>query len=166
MRPGDIIIYSPNNKTKKILSFVVSFLSRFVSGSWINNGKSFNHIAIASDKLNCQFESTFFTVKETKIKFDSYDIMVLKKDITEKQREIIINHCKRNLGKIYDLLAILTIGLINIKNSYVCSELVYDAYKKAGVILSKRSQKLISPNEIYYKNEWVTEKIKPIYYNK
>lgn len=95
--------------------------------------------------------------KKNKLEYRIYRI----KDITEEQTEIVLNFIEQQVGKKYDLIQLLSIGIMyllhiarrrpafDIKQRWICSELIAEGVYEAGLKFSDRfTTDSITPSEI------------------
>lgn len=150
MKPGDILAYEINKDTTNYMSKLISWISRYTVGNWLGiNQTSFSHVSILSRVGGYQYESTWPRGGLNYIKWNKYNVYSVKyQELTDEQRERILNYCKDNVNKKYDWLALLTFGLFSLQGKDLCSRFVADAYLAAGIDLRKPNEYLISPNEI------------------
>ena len=149
MEPGDLIAYIPNEENKKVLSHVISFLSRFIGGSWKPKGKSFSHVGIVSEfEGDIMYESTFPKSRTSPIFKKGYDVYTIPMYFTDEQSYNVIRKCEKMNGRWYDYIALITGGLIKMKKRSVCSEYVSTAYRRAGLKLFEKDEFIVSPNEL------------------
>jgi uncharacterized protein YycO len=84
-------------------------------------------------------------------------------ELTPKQRQDIVEHANKQVGKPYGFLDILIIALrilglrlppvklwtrIAKHQGYICSELVAECYQKAGMALSDKDACLVTPGDL------------------
>jgi uncharacterized protein YycO len=74
-------------------------------------------------------------------------------EITGEQRKNVVNFCLSQIGKPYDVVGLASFLLYKeLQNDrrWFCSEIVYVAYKQAGIRLQRRvKQDFISPRDLY-----------------
>ncbi len=115
----------------------------------------FTHIALAIDLTNKRdpivIEAWWNGVRRgkfSKVHTPCTEFSVYSVEVTEKQKEKIFEFAESQIGKPYDWLGILGFVLFNpnieSKNRWFCSELVFAAFKKAGVELLKNTH----PSEV------------------
>lgn len=131
----------------------ISLTSRLIR--WWQWGFPFTHVAFVVDLKdkndpvvieawwNGVRQGKFSEVHTPRTEFAIYSVQV-----TEEQKEKIEEFLHRQLGKPYDWLGILGFPLRNwkleSKNKWFCSELVFTAFKQAGVELLKNTH----PSEV------------------
>jgi len=114
----------------------------------------YNHVGVFVTPTQI-VEATFGGVKLTDIsdyehrkrkrKLD-YDIFTFKQPLTYRQKEIIVNFCVDKIGEKYDFFQFISlfffflfhinrkdIDPIDCRHAFICSELVAEAFEKAGV---------------------------------
>ena len=97
---------------------------------------------------------------------DKYDNIVWNRheEVTDEQRDIIVKHAKEQVDKPYSLKTICIIGFrilglkalakllvtknLAAKDGYICSELVAESYKTAGIITNDKPEYLITPADL------------------
>ncbi|NVM33944.1 MAG: hypothetical protein HWN81_00010 [Candidatus Lokiarchaeota archaeon] len=151
MKPGNILAFKINNNTTNFFSKAISLISRFTVGNWLPNNDSYSHVSILAEELDMHYELTWPRGGKNRIKWDKYDVyQVVHNDLTNEKRQQILEFCRTKAHKYrYDWLCIITFGLLRLSNNAsVCSRFVGDAYAAVGINLRKKSEKLLSPNEI------------------
>ena len=122
---------------------------------WWQWGFPFTHVAFVVDLKDKNdpvvIEAWWNGVRRgrfSKIHTPGTEFAVYSVQVTEEQKEKIEEFLQRQLGKPYDWLGILGFPLRNrkleSKNRWFCSELVFAAFKKAGVELLKNTH----PSEV------------------
>ena len=115
---------------------IISKLIRYISKSIVS------HTAIMYDK-NFVIESWISGVRIVNIEDfkKRCNFFVSRCELTDQQSEVITNYLRNKYKSKYDLLQLFTIALhkifgikiLNNHQKYICSELVWEAYDKAGV---------------------------------
>ncbi len=139
---GDIVLYPAGPKSE--------FSSRLVIAGEIMAGlgaglEMYSHAAILANSPGYQFEAKFPFTGWFKIDTSrSYEIWRIGNP-TLNQRAQIINWCKSRLGKLYNIVGVLTFGLIELPDTYYCSQFACLAYASAGL---HPGDKIMSPDSI------------------
>ena len=142
---GDVILYpvSPHS----------ALSSRLVAvGEWLAGaGKGFepySHATILSSVPGFEYgyqwpRSGHFPIDATR----DYEVWRIG-DPSSSQRERILRWCQEHQGEWYNMLGLLTGGLLGLKHTAVCSQGVGRAYASAHIHISAEGQRLLSPNAI------------------
>lgn len=69
------------------------------------------------------------------------------KDMTPAQIEDVLGYAMEHVGVRYDMLAILTFGVLQLGNCDVCSQLDWESFTPAGIALCP-FQGLLSPDDL------------------
>lgn len=127
---GDFILYPAGPKS--------AWSSRLVVAGEIMAGlggglEMYSHAAILSNTPGYQFEATFpFTVRSKIDTSRPYEIWRVGSP-TMLQRSLILKWCKDHVGKLYNIIGVLTFGLIELPDTYYCSQFGCLAYAAAGL---------------------------------
>ena len=128
-RAGDIILY-PVTPQSSIASRLVA-IGELLLGQG-NNQKEYSHVALL-EKDGYQLEAIFPKIRRSKINPQRpYEIWRID-ELTDAQRAIVLNWAYDKLGEWYNLLYVLSFGLIKIRHEEVCCTYVGDAYAWAGI---------------------------------
>lgn len=140
-------------KVHLIASKGISLTSRAIRfRQW---GFPYTHIALVADLADRDnptvIEAWWNGVRKGKfseVHTPGTEFSVYSVEVTEKQKEKIFNFAESQIGKPYDWWGILGFILFNPniekKNRWFCSELVFTAFKQAGVELLKNTH----PSEV------------------
>lgn len=138
IQTGDILFV----RGKGIISDLVRFF---------DNGE-FSHVAMAV--TNCSIiEAQYFTKSRiTSVYFDDYEIVRL--NLSEKQRQEVINISPSLVGKWYDYIQILSYilkGNFNNPNHLICSEIIARILFLIGRVSDEQHNwiKNYKPNQLY-----------------
>lgn len=147
LKPGDVILVHGNHVVSKII--------RIITQSYWNHAVMYigKNQVIQSDKGG--------VVLTLLAEFTKKDIAIYrhKKANAEKIKKVLQRVMKKK-GSGYDISGLIQLGLllfagmrgnirqIGVKNQYICSELVADAYQYAGIPLTKYPPDLTSPSDI------------------
>lgn len=140
-QPGDIILYPTGGGG--------AWSSRLVAAGEILVGMGrglevYSHAAIL-DSPGYQYEATF--PRTGRFKIDTkrvYEVWRIGK-LTDGQRERILLWCKAHVGRWYNLLGVLTGGIIELPGTYYCSQFAGRAYQAAGLGIG---DEIMSPSSI------------------
>ncbi len=142
-QPGDFILYPCDPRS--------AFSSRFVGAGELlvglgGRGKQmYSHAAILSFTSGWQYEAKFPFTGRFKIDTSRvYEVWRIG-DPTEKQRLQIVRWCRQHEGDCYNLIGVLTAGLIELPGTYYCSQFACLAYVSAGL---HPGDLIMSPNSI------------------
>lgn len=140
-QPGDVILYPANGKS--------AWSSRLVAAGEILAGlggglEQYSHAAIF-DVDGYQYEATFPTTRRSLIDTSrTYEVWNIGEP-THEQRRKILAWCMRHEGRFYNLIGVLTFGLIRLPDTYYCSQFACFAYAHAGIIAG---DSIMSPDSI------------------
>jgi len=156
---GDIVVWKVIKNTKSWFSRLLAWAFPKIGQGGTVCKPSFSHSAVLSEKYGYVYESTWPKTRHAPIPYKdyvNYELEVYRiSGITHAQRITILRTCQENLGKWYDVLEILSFGLINLRKYDACSEYVRRAYRAAGITLGKKKDYLVSPNEIVYETSLI-----------
>jgi hypothetical protein len=144
-RPADIILYPVTPRS--------GWTSRLVAAGEmiLGSGKGaelYSHAALVSYSPGLQWEAKVPWVGLYRIdKTRTYEVWRLP-GMTDEMREIILDEAKSHKGDWYNLIGLLTAGLLGPRNQEVCSQLVGICYAKAGIKIGKEGLLLLSPDAI------------------
>ncbi|MDF2534079.1 MAG: Permuted papain-like amidase enzyme YaeF/YiiX, family [Bacillales bacterium] len=144
-KQGDIVFFKSNGN---LLGRLISFFSRAKY--------EIVHVAIYVERditieTNLSKRVNYATISEYKAEC----VIKSYKDITDEQREIILEYCKNRFGEPYDLVQIFELFLeyFGIDFPYkerkmkICSTLVWNAYDHAGIKLTLDED--CTPDELF-----------------
>lgn len=160
---GDIILWQVTDKSPILSKAFAWWFTHFGQGGrpWL---PSYSHSAVYNgfyDGSHHVYESTWPKTRLARIPngdFNKYKLIVFRPEKYSKlQRVEVISWCSRNTGQWYDLLEIISLGLINVPWWMACSEFVKGAFKSANIHLGRRKEYLISPNEIRYETSGLVQ---------
>lgn len=145
---GDIVFF----KKRGIIGYLVDFFSR--------SKCEIVHVAIYLDEdktieTNLNKRVDYATLSQYK----SERFIKSCKDITDEQRDMIVEYCESHIGEPYDLIQILEMFLkffkIDLryrqKNRKICSTLVWKAYEYAGIKLTESED--CSPDDLFHSDK-------------
>jgi len=145
-KPGDIILsHGPYLISKIIRKVTHSYWNH--AGIYIGHGK--------------QIEARKFGVVQSSYVDKGEYTKVISKKLSKVQREKIVEYAKQQIGKKYDYMQLVSLFFIwlfhigqvkNVKNHFICSELVAEAYTKAGIKLSRKPIVYVTPGDIAREN--------------
>jgi uncharacterized protein YycO len=144
-QPGDIIIY-PAGPTSQLSSRIIiagEIMAGFGSGL-----EMYSHASVYAGS-GMQYEATFPKTRLSKIDNSRvYEIWNLNNP-TPEQRSKIIEWCKAHVGVFYNLIGVVTFGILSFPGSYYCSQFACLAYNSVGLHPGDR---IMSPDSIpaYY----------------
>jgi len=142
--PGDILLWKVHGRSN-LLAKLIGFFS-VILGQGGSYHREYAHAAICENNEYC-LEMTWPRSKRSKIKYND-DIELWRiRGITKEKAIKAIEWAKSNLGIPYNLLHLLTFGILG---GFGCSDFVAKAYANQGIILSieGKEDKVVSPNEI------------------
>jgi hypothetical protein len=160
LKPGDLLLYRIDLKAggfKHWVSKLIGFFQPCI-GEAGTLKTTYSHIAMVDSDINYLLESTWPVARRVLIEIPespvTIDVFRVKnaEEISSgaKRADIAIDWAHKHLGTHYDILMLLSMGLIDVHNQEVCSMYASKAWQSAGDILSVegKKDKLISPNEI------------------
>lgn len=144
-QPGDIILYTVTPKsgwTSKLVAVGELFWG---AG---RGAKAYSHAAVLSYTKGRQFEAKwpltgFYPVDSSR----PYEVWRIT-GVTDEQRKAVLRWCQAHTGQLYDMVGLLTFGLIRSRHRAVCSQFVGRAYAAAGIRIAPEGKRLLSPNAI------------------
>lgn len=146
-RPGDVILYPITPRS--------GWTSRFVGAAELAVGVGqgavqYSHAAIMSEKTGWQYEAKWPRVGHYPIDARRIAEVWNLGHPTHDQRVQILAYCREHEGDWYNMLGLLTGGLLGLPRTEVCSQLVGDAYATARppIRIGKEGQRLLSPNAL------------------
>ena len=139
---ADIIACYPKSIIGKLISYITNY--------------EISHVAIMINN-NLIAESDWFGVRVRKIEDMKRDYKILRYDgLTDFQKDKIIYFILNRVNMKYDYKLLLGLGLKKVlkidikkwnnKDKYICTELIYIAYKSVGINLSDDTYKLYPEN--------------------
>lgn len=143
-RAGDIVLYTVSGRSE--------FSSRVVAAGELLAGMGrgavqFSHAAVL-DHGGFQYEAKWPKTGRYPVDIARpYEIWRIE-GMTQIQRHEVLMWCARHVGEWYDIVELLTFGLIQHRNRSVCSQFVDRAFRRAGVRLGREGQALLSPDAI------------------
>jgi uncharacterized protein YycO len=141
LKSGDIILY-PVTQKSNLLDKVIGLVEKLTGPS---TKYQYGHCAIYL-KRGIQIEAFFPFCRVSHIKAKRPKQLFRYKGITNKQREQVIKNALDKVGQWYDVLQVLSFNMVILKHQNVCSTLVNEAYKAAGIVLSNK--KNTSPDDL------------------
>jgi len=173
IKAGDILAYK-SVKESGIIGKLIGVIQVLI-GEGGSYHRTYGHIAIAENQ-EYELEMTWPKSRRHKINYDSPEVelwrikkaeeIVNTQDLNNKVQHwfgnqnvvttravVAVTACNRRLGELYDLVPLLTFGIIG--STKGCSEWVAEAWRDAGIVLSAEgpTDKLVSPNEIISSQE-------------
>lgn len=139
---GDIILYPAGPKSAWSSRLVVAgeIMAGFGEGL-----EAYSHAAILSNTPGYQYEATFpFTVRSKIDTSRIYEIWRVGSP-SMLERSLILKWCKDHVGKLYNLIGVLTFNMIRLPDTYYCSQFACMAYAAAGL---HPGDKIMSPDSI------------------
>jgi len=145
---GDIILFKTDphdNIFWRLLGRLIQFFTVII-GQGGSYHRTYTHVTICENQ-DFMFEMTFPKSKRSPIPYEKEIELWRVKDITNEQIIKVIEWCKKNLGRWYNITHLITLG---IKPGYGCGDYCADAFKSVGIILSIEGakDKMVSPNEV------------------
>lgn len=144
LQPGDIVLY-PVTPRSELLSKLVA-IGEMLLGAGKSND-SYSHAAVwESDgwEYEAKWPRTGYYRIDHRRPIEVWRI----EGMTQDQRKKIIHWCATHCGEWYNLIGLLTFGLIGFHRTAVCSQFVGRAYAAAGVHIGLEGKRLLSPNAI------------------
>jgi len=149
LRPGDLIFYPDMNDNWRRHIFALLQEKFGELGDW--KGAIFTHVAMISTEPDLIVEMVWPRPRFRLFVDDQRPKFIMRPKVDQKQIMRAIYWCYMNINDHYDFVNML-FGYLKIVQSYkVCSTWVDNAFKEAGVPLT-RSDKLISPCELASSN--------------
>lgn len=158
-KPGDLILYPVNGRSGWASKFVAVFEIILGAG---HDFEQYSHVAIVGEQEGTQWEwkwprSGCFPVDASR----AYEVWRVG-DPSPSQRRRILEYCSQHSGEVYNLIGLLTFGLLGLPRTAVCSQGAGRAYKNAHIMIGKEGKPLLSPNAIPdYKGAEMVVRVKP-----
>lgn len=127
---GDIILY-PVGPASRWLSKLVGWGQRVIGQE--PAGRQYSHVAIVGPDTQHIYEAYWPRIRISPIDLSQEFYHI--KGITSEQVAQMMTYCQSQVGKRYDMVSILTLGLVHLGGTQVCSELAYHAAEAAGIVL-------------------------------
>lgn len=142
--PGDIILY-PVTPRSALVSRLVAIGQLLVGAG--KGAAQYSHAAVY-EKEGWQYEAKW--PMSGRFRIDSkrtYEIWRVA-GITNEQRVQIMAACRARSGQWYNLIGLLTGGLLGLPHHEVCSQFVGSVYDDAepAIIFNKGGQRILSPD--------------------
>lgn len=145
--PGDIILY-PVTPRSGWTSAAVAL------GEWgVHSGRRtdevfYSHATIKHTKVDHEYASQW--PRSGQFRCDMLRVWEVWRltSLTPVQRLAVLDWCRANMGEWYNMIGLLTGGLLGLPRTAVCSQFVGRAYAAAGVHIHAGGLKLLSPNAI------------------
>lgn len=157
--PGDVILYPVTGQS--------GWTSRFVAAGELIIGvghtfEQYSHVAILDEDPHYEFEAKFpktgrFRVDTSRI----YEIWNIGNP-SSAQRARVLAWCRDHEDEWYNMLGLLTGGLLGLPRTAVCSQFVGKAYAAANIKFSAEGKHILSPNAIRdYKDATMIQRYVP-----
>lgn len=143
--PGNVILYPVTGRSGWTSKFVAIGELLFGSGHGL---ELYSHVAIVSERPGYQWEWKWpfageFPIDHKRI----YEVWEVGTP-SDVQRQRILDYCVSCRGEWYNMIGLLTFGLLGLKRTAVCSQGAGRAYAHAGIHISAQGKPLLSPNAI------------------
>lgn len=130
-----------------------SLASRIVAAAEIVCGvgwglEGYSHCAIMSEKPGFQWEAKWPRVGLYPTQQSRPREVWRIEGLTLDQRRLILEYCATQQGNRYNVIGLLSYGLLAPRHQEVCSQLVGNAYEHAKRPLCKEGKRIMSPNSI------------------
>ena len=149
LQAADILAYRIKPRSP-LVSELVALGERLLGEQ--NGKQAFSHVAIVDENGTGFYEAYWPAVRwrplHWSVENKTEQIEVFRfPGLSPGQLADILSYARRHVGERYDILAILTFGMVTNHHAAVCSEYVWRAYHAAGITLCPW-EKLVSPDEI------------------
>lgn len=143
--PGDLILYPVSGRSAMTSRLVAAGELLLGAGRGL---EQYSHVAVASESVGRQWEWKWPRAGEFRIdKSRPYEVWRLGNP-SEKQRQKILYYCELARGEWYNMLGLLTFGLVGLPRTAVCSQGAARAYAFAGIKINAEGKPLVSPNAV------------------
>lgn len=125
-------------------------ISKFIKR--ITKSDKYSHVALVLDNLHLlQLDwKTPVTIKHFNYSVDEYDIYELTFELTEQEKELLLQYLKEKVNTTYDWKFIISrffnfifdTPIINSKSRYNCDELIWEAFAHIGIVLNAKDIKM------------------------
>jgi uncharacterized protein YycO len=140
---GDLVLY-PVGPASRWLSRLVGWGQRAIGQA--PTIKQYSHVAIVGPNTRNIYEAYWPFIRISPLDLKDTEIYRIN-GLGAEQRTRMMAYCQSQVGKLYDMLAIVTFGMFQIGGTEVCSQLAYNAGLAAGVVLYP-PEALESPDDI------------------
>jgi hypothetical protein len=126
-----------------------SILGRLIK--YVTKGK-YSHCVFLLDQFHC-LETSWnnpSVIKHFDYRYKDYDIYRLNVELNENQKQLILKYITEHIEVGYDFIFLISrlfhivfgTKILNSKRTVTCDELIYDAFKNAGIQLIKQDEML------------------------
>lgn len=143
--PADVIAY-PVNGQSALSSRAVAIVQLVVGVG--RGSENWSHLTLASDRPGWEYGAQWPRVGHFPIDASRpYEVWRLA-ELTDDQRRAILDYARSRVGDWYNMIGLLTGGILGLPHTEVCSEMVGDSYAAArpAILLAKEGQRLLSPD--------------------
>lgn len=145
MRPGDIVLY-PVSGCDSWESRIVG-IGQLMFGSGKGH-EQFSHAAVLSEKPGWEWEAKWPRVGHYAIdQARNYEVRRPKR-YTDEQRQKVLSWFGVHAGDRYDLVCLLTFGLVQLPGAAVCSQAVDLALRFAGAHPDLEGKHILFPDAL------------------
>lgn len=149
LRPGDLLLFRIS-ASSNWLDRLIGWGQRKIHQA--PTDASYCHVAIVGPDSLSIYEAVWPRIHNVVLEIEKIQkTLILEtyrvKGITPEQVERVMAAAKRGVGKRYDVLAILTFGLLQMGPMAVCSQFAYECFLDADIVLCPWAD-LESPDNI------------------
>jgi uncharacterized protein YycO len=148
-QPGDLLLFRVS-KSSNWLDKLIGWGQRVIHQA--PGDATYCHVAIFGPDAGSIFEAVWPRIHNvpldvTKVQKNLILEVYRVKDITPAQVALVLAAAKKRVGARYDVLAILTFGILQFGRATVCSQYAYQCFLDAGIVLGQWED-LESPDDI------------------
>lgn len=148
-QPGDLLLFrvsSSSNWLDKLIGWGQKFIHEAPTDA------EYCHVTIVGPDSGSMYEARWPKIQNGPLDLSKIQKNIIieayrVKNITPAQVQLVMEKAKSLVGRWYDILAILTMGKVQLGSSMVCSEYAYNCFLNAGIVLSSPDA-LESPDDI------------------
>lgn len=143
IQTGDFVLY-PIGPASRWISRLVGMGQKMIGQA--PTRRQYSHVAIVGPDAEHIFEAYYPRTRISPIALKGNEVYRIR-NVTPTQVSQMMAYCQAHVGDRYDMLAILTLGFLQLGKTEVCSQLAYDAGLAAGIVLFP-PEYLESPDDI------------------
>lgn len=145
VRPGDLVFtkVTPQSTFGAKIIAIASILRK--EGT---RATQYSHVAIVDWDVNYVIEARWPKLRRTQIDWSDSNLEIYRiQNFSVNKATAFMNHANSCIGQWYDLGQFL-FGLFNFKKAEICTSLVINSAKVAGISLGQAAGRLVTPNEL------------------
>jgi hypothetical protein len=148
-KAGDVLLFRVSSSSNT-LDRLIAWGQRIIHES--PTTADYCHVALVGPDPEHMYEAKWPRIHNVPIDLGALQKNIIletyrNRNLTPEQIGLLMNYAQKHVGQRYDLLALLTLGYVQLGRTAVCSEFVWRAFTSAGVLLCPWSA-LESPDDI------------------